>query len=146
MLKFFFPLLRKKLKKRRTLLRSDGEHYDLKGIYDRINTEYFENSLNLNITWFGNKHRVPRSSVRLGSYNPNTKIIKIHRLLDRKQIPGYFVSFVIYHEMLHHILPPVKLGGRRQIHHAEFKKREKQFQDYALSKNFSQDLRKNLFQ
>ena len=34
-----------------------GEHYDLKTIYDLLNHRYFENKLKLEITWFGSAQR-----------------------------------------------------------------------------------------
>lgn len=127
------------------LLKHQGEHYHLKEIYDQLNEKYFDNKLDLPITWFGNKFIIPRRVVRLGSYHQHTQMIKIHRLLDQAHVPHHMVAFIVYHEMLHHVLPPIVGRGKRKIHHKAFNEREKQFEEYALAKEFSANLRKTLF-
>jgi hypothetical protein len=141
--RFFRP---KRPKPREHIFTHQGEIFDLKEIFHSINERYFENQLDLPIGWFGNRKSKARTVIRLGSYNLHSRVIKIHRLLDQAHIPKYFVSYIVYHEMLHHVLPPVKeRRGRRNIHHLEFKKREKLFRDYLLAQEFSKNLRKTLF-
>lgn len=141
-----FKFLIAKKRSRNLILRSQGEHWDLKEIYHKINLQYFDNALDLHITWYGNKQFVPRARIRLGVYHSLSKVIKIHRVLDQAYVPEYFVSSIVYHEMLHHVLPPVKKKNRkRQIHHAEFIEREKQFKEYLPAKDFSEILKKKLF-
>jgi hypothetical protein len=126
-------------KKRRLLpLKAEGEHYDLTEIYNKLNIRYFDNGLNLRIAWTGNKYSKPRRRVMFGSYHQKKELIRIHRRLDRADVPDYFVSFIVYHEMLHHVLPPI-LGKnrRRRVHHPAFLKREKEFEDYVLAKGFN---------
>lgn len=123
-----------------------GEHHDLMKIYDQVNAQYFESKLDLAIKWVGNKASMPRTRVMFGSYNQQTKLIKIHRRLDQAHIPHHFVSYVIYHEMLHHVLPPTKeWRQKRKIHHPDFIEREKHFQEFALAKAFSDSMKKNWF-
>lgn len=148
MLKKLFNLLvpQKRVRARRVLLKQRGEHYDLKEIYEQVNAHYFESKLDLPITWFGNKNGWPKTRITLGSYNQKNGLIKINRLLDQAHIPGHFVSFIVYHEMLHHVLPPLKRRSRgRRIHHRDFVAREKQFKDYALAKQFKKNLKKEAF-
>jgi hypothetical protein len=58
-------------------------------------------------------------------------------MLDHPEVPEYCVAFILYHEMLHHVLPPLKgKRGRRQIHHRAFTTKEKEFRDYALAQEF----------
>lgn len=146
MFKKIFKFLTAKKRPRTLILRSQGQQWDLKEIYHKINKQYFESALDLHITWFGNKQFVPRTRIRLGVYHSLSKVIKIHRVLDQEHIPEYFISSIVYHEMLHHVLPPIKKRSRkRHIHHAEFVAREKQFKEYQLAKDFSQVLKKKLF-
>ena len=151
MLKKIFKLLflpQKTLppKQRKQRLKHQGDHYDLKKVYEQVNAQYFENKLNLPITWFGNKGRWPKTRIILGSYNQKSGLIKINRLLDQAHVPDHFVSFIVYHEMLHHVLPPLKRRSRgRRIHHRAFVQREKQFRDYALAKEFKKNLKKEIF-
>lgn len=123
-----------------------GEVYDLKEIYDRVNERYFEGKLALKICWVGNRQSMPRRKVMFGSYNQEKQLIKIHRRLDQSHVPSHFIDFIVYHEMLHHVLPPIrKLFRRRQIHHAAFRAREKQFEHYALVQQFRGELREVFF-
>ena len=135
------PLLGKRTP-RKTRLTHQGEHYNVKNLYDKINHQYFEGKLDLPITWSGNKTSIARTKIVFGSYNQRTQLIKIHRRLDQPHIPEHFISFIIYHEMLHHVLPPIlQKNRRRKIHHRTFKEREQQFQEYALAKSFREQLR-----
>ena len=125
---------------------TQGEHYDLKAIYDVLNHSYFENKLNLEITWFGNAERRARRHRKLGLFCFQTNRIKIHRLLDQPHFPPYFISYVVYHEMLHSVCPPVKARkGRYSIHHPDFKTREKAFADYEEAKRWEHRNKKLFF-
>jgi hypothetical protein len=127
-------------------MKHQGECYNLKEIFDRVNTLYFEDKINLEIRWFGSKSFVPRRRILLGSYHRKKGLIKIHRLLDQAHVPHYFITYIMYHEMLHHVEPPIeKLGQRRRIHHSGFKNREKEFQEYALAQEFRKTIRDNWF-
>ena len=123
-----------------------GEHYNLKEIYDRVNAEYFENQIDVPIKWFGNKEAKPKTKITLGSYHLHKKEIKINRVLDQSHVPDYFISFIVYHEMLHHVFPPLKKKNiKRRIHHPEFVQMEKQFEHYDQVKQFRQTIKKDWF-
>lgn len=123
-----------------------GEHYHLKQIYDQVNAQYFEGKLELRISWVGSKKSMPRTQVMFGSYNQKTKLIKIHRRLDQPHVPPHFIAFIVYHEMLHHVLPPILVNRRRRkVHHPAFLEREKQFDEYSLAKAFSDTMKKSWF-
>lgn len=70
------------------------------------------------------------SSIRFGSYHLKDQIIRIHPLLDQKEVPLYFVRFVVYHEALHAVIPIRKAKGRRVIHGEEFHRWERAFPEY----------------
>jgi hypothetical protein len=111
-------------------IKTAGKYHDLRELYDAVNTEYFGGLINARITW---GTRSPRSSVRrrtLGSYSERSDIIRINPVLDRKNVPRYFVAFIVYHEMLHASLGALLKGTRRSVHSREFRKREKLFKDY----------------
>ena len=123
-------------KRRRTILRTQGKIYDLQALYESVNAEYFDAKLDLRITWFG-RGVVPRTRILFGSYDHRNRLVKINRFLDKKEVPEHFVRYIIYHEMLHHVLPPIRgKNGRRSIHHSQFKQREKAFGEYSLARNF----------
>ncbi|MBI2743800.1 MAG: M48 family metallopeptidase [Chlamydiales bacterium] len=144
--RFFRAFVGVKKSRSRALSSPQGECYNLKEIYDRLNAHYFEGKLDLAITWVGDKSSMPRRRVMFGSYNQRDKRIHIHRRLDQAHIPEHFISYVIYHEMLHHVLPPLKSRRHtRRIHHPAFIQREKEFQEYDLAKTYSQSMRSSWF-
>lgn len=126
-------------------LHTQGECYDLKSIYDQINMAYFDGKLKLKITWFGSAKRIAYRHRKLGLYCFKNKMVKIHRLLDQVHFPPYFISYVVYHEMLHSVYPPIKAKrGRYKIHHDDFKQKEMQFGEYAVAKQW-ENANKHLF-
>ena len=123
-----------------------GSVYNLKKIYENINTEYFGGKLQLHITWFGKSNQRNRSRVTFGLYQDPLKLIKINRLLDSPAFPEYFLEYVIYHEMLHHACPSyIDEKGIHRIHSKEFKQREVLYRYYDLAQVFIQEHKHNLF-
>lgn len=128
-----------------------GNHHDLLGIFNELNERYFGGSCHALITWGKKQPRrseSARKSIRLGSYSNLERLIRIHPSLDRKWVPRYFVAYVVYHEMLHHMIPSARgsmHGGRgaslalasargeasrRVLHPPEFLERERLFRKY----------------
>jgi hypothetical protein len=130
----------------RLKIETQGELYDLKSIYNSINENYFNGKLELQITWFGSASRKARRHRKLGLYCFNEKLIKIHRLMDRSEFPPYFISYVVYHEMLHSVCPPVKAKrGRFRIHHHDFRKKEMEFAEYGVAKRWEEENKRLFF-
>lgn len=116
---------------RRVNAKPSGKHYDLTGIYESVNMEYFKNMVTASITW-GTKS--PRYAVRrrtLGSFSSHSNTIRINPALDNTRVPRYFIEFIVYHEMLHAKMGVEKTSnGRRSVHPRKFKERERQFKEY----------------
>ncbi len=129
-----------------TKLYTQGNVYDLKRIYNEINREYFQNSLNLKITWFGKGVQRNRSRVTFGLYHDATKLIKVNRLLDSPAYPEYVIAYVVYHEMVHHVCPAYfDENGHHHIHSDEFKKQEALFRHFDLAQSWIKENRANFF-
>lgn len=110
---------------------STGAVYNLKQLMDQINHRYFDGLMDLHITWFEQRRKRTRSQFTFGLYQHPLRLVKVNRLLDRVDVPEYIVSFVIYHEMLHHAYPSYcDANGKRKVHHKEFKSMEKKFHAY----------------
>ncbi len=76
------------------------------------------------ITWVPAKPRAFRS-ITFGTYDPKHHLIRINRLLDHPAVPATFLSFLVYHEHLHAVLPPhYDASGRRRAHHRAFRQAE----------------------
>lgn len=125
---------------------TQGTVYNLQQIYDELNEIYFKKQLKLKITWFGRPVRRPRMHATLGLYQESLRLIKINRLLDSPAVPHYLISYVVYHEMVHHVCPSYyDERGIHQIHSKEFKRREKKFHHFALAQKWMKENQNRLF-
>ena len=133
-----------------------GTHHDLLAIFNDVNQRYFGGACHALITW-GNKQprrgQGPRKAIKLGSYASLERLIRIHPALDRSWVPRYFLAFVVYHEMLHHMIPAARgsmsastanlslasvaagkgtprIAQRRVLHPPELLERERLFRNY----------------
>lgn len=130
----------------KTRLCSEGVVYDVKALYDALNTEYFCGELQLNITWFGASRQRSRRRLTFGLFDEPLKLIKIHRILDHKDIPQSVVEYVVYHEMVHHVCPPfVDEQGVNRVHHPAFKTRERQYRHYHEAQRWIKEHREAMF-
>jgi hypothetical protein len=59
--------------------------------------------------------------------------------LDAAFVPRYFVEYIVYHEMLHHVLPPRLQNGRRELHGPAFVARERQFENYQAALSWERE-------
>lgn len=114
-------------------VRTQGRFHNLREIFDSLNNEYFRGRITASIIWGKGKARRIVKKRTLGSYCGQDDMIRINPVLDRKYVPGYFIRYVVYHEMLHSVLRGQKKNGRRSVHPPEFRKRERLFKDYAKS-------------
>ena len=67
-------------------------------------------------------------------------MIRINPLLDQSWVPLWFLRYILYHEMLHSVVPDEPLGrGRRRVHTEEFNRRERQFRSYARARKWEEE-------
>jgi len=124
-------LKKKERKVRPSSLCEQGNVYHLREIFDALNREYFDESVSAAIGWGkGNSRRTVRKRT-LGTYCSATNTIRINPVLDRRNVPHYFLRFVVYHEMLHSTVKEERKNNRRAMHTTEFRRREKLYKDYA---------------
>jgi len=114
-------------RRRGLVLQPRGEHHDLAALRDEINRRYFGGRLEVPITWGRELGRRRLSSIHLGTYDFERKVIRIHRRLDHPRVPRLVVASVVHHEMLHAAMPATTVGGRRRLHPPEFRRREQAF-------------------
>jgi len=120
----------KERKTRTITINPNGKLYNLTDIFNSLNSEYFNNSLSVVITW---GRRSPRYAVKkrtLGNYQKKTNTIRVNPILDSRKVPRYVIEYIVYHEMLHAVIDAVVKNGRRRIHSKEFKNRERKYRNY----------------
>lgn len=119
-----------------------GRIYDLAAIRDHVNREYFEGRLTCRIGWGTAGRRRRRAltrTIRYGSYVRAQDLVRINPLLDDPRVPAEFLAYIVFHEMLHAVVPS-ETGARRRHHHAVYRHLERRFPDYRRMQRLSSDL------
>jgi len=103
---------------RMPVVQSQGSTHDLASMFARLNERFFDGEMHLPITWGRGSGRARRRGLTFGSYDPRLPLIRIHPVLDRRDVPAYFVESVVYHEMLHHKLGGIRDRAGRTVYHS----------------------------
>jgi len=109
-------------------------HHHLESLAAEVHRSYFYKYPPLPVRWGQQISRKKRRTIRLGSYNHHTAEIRVHPILNARNVPAVFIQSIIYHEYLHHVL-----GAS---HNRRFHKAERQFRYHRESQEW---LRRNLF-
>ena len=114
-------------------LNTKGQFHDLEAILHYLNERYFGGQASdALITW--GRRTAPkghtRSTIKLGSYSATERLIRVHPVLDQRWVPRYFVTYIVFHELLHHVIPPVRIGRTTAMHPHQFAQREHQYPHY----------------
>jgi hypothetical protein len=105
-----------------------GRAHDLAQVYAGLNVRFFDGRLRVPITWGRGVGRARRGGLTFGSYDPVLALIRIHPVLDRPEVPRFFLESVVYHEMLHHHMGGVPdRAGRTVYHTRSFREAEARF-------------------
>lgn len=111
-------------------------HPLLREAFNRVNEKYFFNTIDVpNLKWGS------LAFTQLGSYNFHTDTITISSVFkENKEL----LDYVIYHEMLHKKHSFKSKKGRSYYHTSEFRKEEKQFENYeSIEKKLKKFLSKS---
>ena len=116
-------------------LEARGRHHDLASIAEDVLSTHLKHDWKhgerIPVGW-GRAASSARSGLRLGSYDPDARCVRIHPVLDQSAVPRYVVSFVVFHELLHHLHPPRRDPAGRMVHHGPaFRAKELAHPDYA---------------
>ena len=116
-------------------LETRGEVHDLREVFDALNRRYFAGRIDAQIAWSTRcpKHR-RRTSIKMGSYSVEDRLIRIHPSLDRRAVPRFFVDWIVHHEMLHQVHAIPVVDGRRQFHTPAFLADEARFEHHELAR------------
>jgi hypothetical protein len=111
-------------------------HFDLEAVYHELNQTYFANRIHARITWSRRPPQRPRQSIRFGAYYAQDRLIRIHPLLDQDFVPRYVIENVVFHEMLHQLIPRRRVNGRWSVHPPEFRQQERHFPYYQQAEQW----------
>ena len=113
-----------------------GEHHDLLRLARPLWEGVFQNDFGEerprpHLTWGRASRSRCRRSLRLGSYAPETHLVRVHAVLDQAAVPDWYLRCVLHHEILHAAVPPVRTAGGRWLHHGpDFRRRERAYPDH----------------
>jgi predicted metal-dependent hydrolase len=122
-------------------LRHEGRYFDLQQIFADLNERYFRNRVRgYEVKWGRRRKHRPKEYFIFGSIQEDDRVIRINPLLDQPFVPGWFLRYVLYHEMLHSVVPDEPAGkGRRRVHTEAFNRREQKFPSYRRARRWEED-------
>lgn len=127
-----------------------GQSYDLTQVLESVRAQAPFQALAreaFSITWSRrsslSRFRAKRQrTVQLGSYVESARLIRVHPVLDSPAVPQHVVHSVVFHELLHALVPATKRGARRVLHSPEFRRLERLDPGYEASELW---IRRHLF-
>lgn len=122
-------------------LGSTGRYFDLRQIFKKLNAKHFRNQLRgYTIVWGRSRRLRPVSYFVYGTIQEDERLIRIHPLLDAAFVPAWFLEYVIFHEMLHAVIPDeVYPSGRRKVHTAVFREKERRYRNFHRAQRWEQE-------
>jgi len=135
-------IARPKLPLQRQLgLDTEGRYFDLRQMFDKLNVRYFGNRLRgYKIIWGKRRRERPRENFIFGTIQEEDRVIRINPWLDQRFVPTWFLEYVLYHEMLHAVVPDhMRQSGRRCVHTDDFNRREREFRFYKRARRWEEE-------
>ena len=107
----------------------EGRYFDLRAIFNRINSQYFRRTplRGYTIEWGRRRRLAPKEYFVFGTIQEEDRVIRIHPRLDAAFVPTWFLEYVIYP------------SGRRRVHTEEFNRREQQFPYYQRARRWEEE-------
>ncbi|HEY4758584.1 MAG TPA: hypothetical protein VIH43_08495, partial [Chthoniobacterales bacterium] len=102
---------------------------------------HFRNRLRgYKVVWGRRRKHRPREQFVFGTIQEEDRLIRINPALDQAFVPPWFLRYVLYHEMLHSVVPDETLSrNRRRVHTEEFNRREREFPGYRRARRWEED-------
>jgi len=121
-------------------LREEGRHFDLQKIFDELKARYFRGGLRgYKVVWGRRRKVQPLEYFVFGTIQEEDRVIRINPALDQAWVPLWFLKYILYHEMLHSVVPDEPLpNGRRRVHTEEFNRRERQYRNYHRARRWEE--------
>ena len=121
---------------RKQISSAQGEVYDLDRMFAKLNRKFFNSEISKpTLTW---SQRRTRSI--LGHHDHLYDSITISKTLDSKEVPEWFVEYILYHEILHIKHPAKLIKGRRYYHTSAFRLDERRFPHYEQAQRWLEQL------
>jgi len=97
-------------------LETEGRYFDLRGLFNKLNARHFGNRLRgYKVVWGRKRRERPKEYFIFGTIQEEDRVIRINPWLDQKFVPLWFLEYILYHEMLHAVVPDRAHGNRARI-------------------------------
>jgi len=117
---------------RKFISSAQGEVYDLEKMFAKLNRRHFDGELKKpTLTW---SQRRTRNI--LGHHDRVYDTVTISKTLDSRDVPEWFVEYILYHELLHMKHPARLINGRRYYHTSAFRNDERRFPHYEKAQEW----------
>ena len=119
-------------------LRHEGRYFDLRAIFEQLNKRHFRGRLRgYNVMWGRQRKQRPKDYFVFGTIQEEDRLIRINPSLDQPFVPVWFLRYVLYHEMLHSVVPDETISkGRRRVHTEKFNRLERNFPSYRRARRW----------
>jgi predicted metal-dependent hydrolase len=122
---------------------AEGSAHDLGPVLERVRRHYFDGLGEVAICWSAGRDRSSRRRKRsrsrsraLATYSYEDRTIRVNPVLDSARVPEFVLEWIVYHEMLHHVLPLESADGRRRFHTRRFRALEHAFERYEEARDW----------
>lgn len=122
-------------------LQHEGRYFDLKAIFDGLNAQHFRGRLRgYKVVWGRRRKLRPKEYFVFGTIQEEDRVIRINPWLDQPFVPRWFIRYIMFHEMLHSVVPDeIGEDGRRRVHTEEFYRRERLFPGYRRARQWEEE-------
>ena len=87
-------------------LDTEGRYFDLRGLFNKLNARHFGNRLRgYKVVWGRKRRERPKEYFIFGTIQEEDRVIRINPWLDQRFVPLWFLEYILYHEMLHAVVP-----------------------------------------
>jgi len=107
-----------------------GVRYELTEVFDSVNHTFFNGSVRAYVRWGTCASLTSHASQRRRPDGSPFDLITIAGAYDHPLVPRFAIEGIMYHEMLHIVIPPTRHNGRRVVHGTEFRQAERRFPQF----------------
>ena len=104
-----------------------SEKHPFQNILNQLRHNHFPNLPPLNLVWGKEGKKGQQKTIRLASYWPKRKEIRLHPYLEIEGVPDYYIEYLLYHELCHAYLVMSGQAKDGEQHGPDFMKLEKKF-------------------
>ncbi len=128
----------------RKILTTTGAVFDLQALLNGIESRFFRGIPPVQIAW---SRKILKRLMAKWIENPDPlpNLVLINRLLDTPEVPEYYLEFLIFHELLHEVLPVRRSSGRWIHHPPEFRVLEREFPAYEQAQEWEKENLERLY-